>query len=88
MTAIVFYYLLAINIISFFIYGIDKWKAIHNRWRISETSLIGLAVIGGSIGALVGMLIFHHKVRKPKFYVGVPIILAVQLVVYLCVILM
>ncbi len=88
MSAIVFYYLLAINIVTFFIYGIDKWKAIHNRWRISEASLIGLAVIGGSVGALGGMLIFHHKVRKPKFYVGVPIILAVQLVVYLCVILM
>ena len=55
MTQTIVYYLIALNIVTFFVYGIDKWKAKQGSWRISEASLLLLAVIGGSIGALLGM---------------------------------
>ena len=71
-------YLLCINLLAFAAYGLDKWKAVHDRWRTSEKALISLAIIGGSIGALLGMRIFRHKTRKPLFYIGVPAILILQ----------
>ena len=79
------YYLFAINIVSFFLYGIDKYKAKKNKWRISEATLLMIAVIGGSIGAWVGMRIWHHKTMHKKFKYGIPIIIILQisLVVYL-----
>ena len=79
------YYLLAINIVSFFLYGIDKYKAKKNKWRISEATLLMIAVIGGSIGAWVGMRLWHHKTMHKKFKYGIPIIIIMQvsLVVYL-----
>lgn len=79
------YYLLAINIVSFFLYGIDKYKAKKNKWRISEATLLMMAVIGGSIGAWVGMRLWHHKTMHKKFKYGIPIIIIMQvcLVVYL-----
>ena len=55
------YYLIVINVVSFLVYGIDKWKAKQGSWRISEATLLMLAVIGGTIGALLGMKIWHHK---------------------------
>ena len=55
------YYLLAINLITFIIYGIDKYKSIKHKYRISESTLIILAILGGSLGAFFGMIIFHHK---------------------------
>ena len=55
MTEALLYYLLVINVVTFLIYGIDKWKAKQGSWRISEATLLILAVIGGSIGALLGM---------------------------------
>ena len=61
-------YLLAVNFITFLLYGDDKSRARRHAWRIPEKVLMGAAVIGGSIGALLGMSIFHHKTRKPKFY--------------------
>lgn len=70
--------LAGINLIAFIIYGVDKWKARRNKWRIPEATLLGLAVIGGSVGALVGMFVFHHKTHHMKFKFGVPLILAVQ----------
>ena len=57
------YYLIVITIVTFLVYGIDKWKAKQGSWRISEASLLILAVIGGSIGALFGMKVWHHKTR-------------------------
>lgn len=72
-------YLICINAATFLIYGIDKYKAVKNRWRISETTLIIAAVIGGSVGAFLGMRCFHHKTRKRKFSLGVPVILIIQL---------
>ena len=79
------YYLFAINIVSFFLYGIDKYKAKKNKWRISEATLLMIAVIGGSIGAWVGMRIWHHKTMHKKFKYGIPIIIILQvaLAVYL-----
>ena len=79
------YYLFAINITSFFLYGIDKYKAKKGKWRISEATLLMIAVIGGSIGAWVGMRIWHHKTMHKKFKYGIPVIIIFQvaLAVYL-----
>ena len=78
-------YLLAINIATFFLYGIDKYKAKKGRWRISEATLLLMAVIGGSIGAWGGMRIWHHKTMHKKFKYGTPLIIIMQiaLVAYL-----
>ena len=78
-------YLLAVNITSFLLYGIDKYKAKKGRWRISEATLLLMAVIGGSIGAWVGMRIWHHKTMHKMFKYGIPLILIMQiaLVAYL-----
>ena len=79
------YYLFAINIVSFFLYGIDKYKAKKNKWRIPEATLLMIAVIGGSIGAWVGMRLWHHKTMHKKFMYGIPVIIIMQiaLVAYL-----
>ena len=73
------YYLIVINIVTFQVYGIDKWKAKQGSWRISEATLLILAVIGGSIGALLGMRVWHHKTMHKKFKYGLPLILLVQI---------
>ena len=73
-------YLAAINVVTFFLYGIDKVKAKHSRWRISEATLIWFTIFGGSIGALLGMKAWHHKTRHKKFKYGIPLILLLQLV--------
>ena len=79
MTQTIVYYLIALNIVTFFVYGIDKWKAKQGSWRISEATLLSLAVIGGSIGALLGMQVWHHKTMHKKFKYGLPMILLVQI---------
>ena len=78
-------YLLAINIATFLLYGIYKYKAKKNQWRIAEATLLTMAAIGGSIGAWVGMRIWHHKTMHKKFKYGIPIIIIMQvaLAVYL-----
>ena len=80
-TNLLYIYVIIINVVTFFIYGLDKSKAKARQWRIPEAQLIFLAVIGGSVGALAGMKVFHHKTRKPKFKIGVPTILIIQLVI-------
>ena len=60
------YYLIVINILTFAVYGIDKWKAKQGSWRISEATLLMLAVIGGTIGALLGMQVWRHKTKHKK----------------------
>ena len=82
---IILYYLLAINIASFFLYGIDKYKAKKGKWRISEATLLTMAAIGGSIGALAVMRLWHHKTMHKKFKYGIPVIIIFQvaLAVYL-----
>ena len=72
-------YLAAINIVAFFLYGIDKWKAQHDKWRITEATLLWIAVAGGSIGALLGMRLWHHKTQHAKFKYGLPAILILQI---------
>ena len=72
-------YLLLINAAAFVLMLVDKIKAKKNRWRIPERTLIGSAVLGGSIGALMGMYTFRHKTRHLKFTLGVPAILIAQI---------
>ena len=72
-------YLVAVNVVTFFLYGIDKWKAKHSKWRIPEATLLGLAVIGGSIGAILGMKVWHHKTMHKKFQFGIPVIILLQI---------
>ena len=67
-------YLIVVNLLAFICFGVDKQKARTNQWRISENTLLG----GGSLGAICGMRLFHHKTRHPKFSLGLPIILIIQ----------
>ena len=74
-------YLLIINALGLLTMLADKEKAKKHRWRIPESTLLTVAVLGGSIGCYAGMRLFHHKTRKPKFSVGIPVIFAVQLLI-------
>ena len=78
MRGILIIYFVGINLVTFLLYGVDKWKARKGRWRIPEDSLIWLAVAGGSIGALIAMWLFRHKTRHLKFILGIPAILLLQ----------
>ena len=80
MTIIIIIYLFVINLIAFVLYGVDKNRAKHSQWRISENTLLGIALIGGSIGAFVGMHLFHHKTKHWYFKYGVPAILLIHVV--------
>ena len=77
---IVFVYLAVINVVTFFMYGIDKWKAKKSKWRIRESALLGLAILGGSVGAWLGMKVWHHKTLHKKFRYGIPLILIIQII--------
>ena len=78
-------YLLVVNIIAFFAMWLDKWKAKNDAWRIPESTLMALALMGGSIGGIAGMYVFRHKTKKPRFFIGFPVILVtdIALVIYL-----
>ena len=78
-------YLLAVNLVTFLLYGIDKYKAKKGKWRISEATLLTMAAIGGSIGAWAGMRLWHHKTMHKMFKYGIPVIIIFQvaLAVYL-----
>lgn len=76
------FYLILVNIIAFAAFGIDKRKAVKHKYRISEATLLGLALIGGSAGALAGMYLFHHKTKKLLFR-AIPMLLAVQIALLL-----
>ena len=78
MLAFIIYILLALNLITFFIYGIDKLKAKKAKWRISETSLLLLALIGGSVGAWLGIKVWRHKTQHKKFYIVIPLIMTLH----------
>mgnify|MGYP002729412325 FL=1 len=73
------YYLLAINVVAFIMYGIDKYKTKKAKWRIPEATLLLLDVLGGSIGAWMGMKVWHHKTMHKKFKYGIPAILLIQI---------
>ena len=72
------YYLLAVNVLTFIVYGVDKWKARSGRWRVPEATLMGLAALGGSVGAWMAMQLFRHKTQKKKFRYGVPALFVLQ----------
>lgn len=74
-------YILLLNILGFALMGIDKWKAKNHAWRIPESTLFIIAVIGGSIGSIIGMHVFHHKTRHRYFMYGMPAILIIQLLI-------
>ena len=76
-----FIYLTAVNLAAFALYGIDKYKARRGLWRIPEAVLLFAAAAGGSAGALLGMRVFHHKTKKPRFFIGVPVILLLHLLI-------
>ena len=76
-------WILAWTLIAFALMGIDKWKAKSESWRIPEKTLFLSAILGGSVGALAGMYLFHHKTKHLSFTVGMPLILAVQIVLVL-----
>lgn len=78
MTKFILFYLLIINLIGFVIMFIDKSRSIHKEWRVPEKNLIGLSMIGGSIGMLLGMNLFRHKTKHKKFTIGIPFILILQ----------
>lgn len=71
-------YLMVINLIGFFIMGMDKKRAIRGAWRISEASLFSVALIGGALGCTLGMHFFHHKTKHWYFRFGMPAIFVVQ----------
>ena len=72
-------YTAVMSLIAFAAFGIDKYKAKTNRWRISEKTLFLLALLGGGVGAYLGMKVFHHKTRHKQFAIGLPLIMIIQL---------
>lgn len=79
-------YIVVINLVSFMMFGIDKYKARRGQWRISEATQLAVAAIGGCIGAWMGMKVWHHKTLHSKFRYGVPIMLLahIALMAYFC----
>ena len=75
------YYFVCVNVLTFFVYGIDKWQARQGKWRISEATLLSFAVIGGSIGAWLGMRVWRHKTMHKKFKYGIPAILMIHIII-------
>ena len=72
-------WLAAINLVTFAVYGIDKAKAKRGTWRVPEKTLFLLPLLGGSLGALLGMRVFHHKTKHWYFVWGIPLILLAQI---------
>lgn len=78
-------YLIIINLVGFLSMLIDKKKAERGSWRIKESTLLIIAVLGGSIGSIAGMYTFRHKTQKPRFYVGLPIIIVLQILIIIAI---
>ena len=74
-------YLIVANVVTFFVYGVDKWKAKRSKWRIREAALLLLAALGGSIGAWLGMKVWRHKTMHKKFKYGIPLIIILQVAI-------
>lgn len=79
--SILVWYLVVVNFITWVAYGLDKGRAKSGKWRIPERTLLLLALIGGSLGALAGMIMFRHKTRKAKFFISVPVMFVVHCVI-------
>lgn len=73
-------YILIVNILGYFLMFLDKQKAKKHKWRIPENTLMLVAIIGGSIGSIIGMQTFRHKTKHIKFKFGIPIILILQVI--------
>lgn len=80
---VLFYYLLAINLVTFIMFNLDKWYASTGGWRISERSLILACIAGGALGGYLGMRFAHHKTRKMLFNLGVPVMGIAQIMFFL-----
>ena len=80
MIKVLIVYLILINVLSFAMFGIDKRRAVKNKWRISEAALLTASFIGGSVGGMLGMHIFHHKTQKMKFKILMPLMLMAHIV--------
>lgn len=78
-------YLIFINLIGFLSMLIDKKKAEKGSWRIKESTLLIIALLGGSIGSIAGMYTFRHKTQKPRFYVGIPVIIILQILIIIAI---
>lgn len=74
-------YLIAINLITFLVMWLDKRKAKKGRWRIPENTLLLFVLLGGGVGGIVGMYVFHHKTQKAKFVIGFPVILICEILI-------
>lgn len=79
LSQIIWVYLEVINVAALILYGLDKQYAKFHKWRIPERTLLGTAAIGGSLGALAGMMLFRHKTRKNKFRILVPLFLVMHM---------
>jgi uncharacterized membrane protein YsdA (DUF1294 family) len=79
-------YFAIMNLAGFSLMGIDKRKAVNKLWRIPESTLFIVAIIGGSIGSIIGMRVFHHKTRKWYFVYGMPFILLLQILIVIAII--
>jgi uncharacterized membrane protein YsdA (DUF1294 family) len=84
MAALLLSCIIGVNVITFVVYGIDKLKAKKGKWRVPETTLLLLAIIGGSVGAWCGVKAWHHKTMHAKFKYGIPLIMAMQAGLLVC----
>ena len=84
MIALLLFCIIGVNVITFVVYGIDKLKAKKGKWRVPETTQLLLAIVGGSVGAWCGVKVWHHKTMHLKFKYGIPLIMAVQVGLLLC----
>ena len=82
MAKVILIYFVVINLVAFFLFGIDKWRARNNAWRISEAALFLVALLGGSVGAKIGMHVWHHKTQHLSFVIGIPMIILLQVVLF------
>ena len=84
MVALLLSCIIGVNVITFVVYGIDKLKAKKGKWRVPEATLLLLAVVGGSVGAWCGVRVWHHKTMHAKFKYGIPLIMAMQAGLLVC----
>ena len=84
MAALLLSCIIGVNVITFVVYGIDKLKAKKGKWRVPETTQLLLAIVGGSVGAWCGVKVWHHKTMHAKFKYGIPLIMAMQAGILVC----
>ena len=84
MIALLLFCIIGVNVITFVVCGIDKLKAKKGKWRVPETTLLLLAIVGGSVGAWCGVKVWHHKTMHAKFKYGIPLIIAMQAGLLVC----